>query len=323
MTEIRPDVSPSPLAAGDATASALTVPPAAWERALRELAEPGKLPAVGRLVFPGFEDGNGLVLARAATPEPYRLLEQLNRVRSALEREGLRPALIVAGVEPSRPVLVSSSLLTAVLRQVRMFRLLWVAVSEPSRVSRSLPTFEQFDSAVQAMGARLLVDGQPAQEVGQAMRDRISRLVEGAAINRRTRAALQRTWLEEGRGWPGPPPFGLQRDGDRRLVPDPAGMAVVRRAHELFGENASRAATRRALAAEGHDLSAAELNRVLKDRLYSDGSWSVTVAGERLAQLPLDLGTHAVPAGVFERTQRTLLRLRRPDETGGSSEAPA
>jgi hypothetical protein len=47
---------------------------------------------------------------------------------------------------------------------------------------------------------------------------------------------------------------------------------------------------------------------VLKDRLYCDGSWSVTVAGERLAQVPLDLGTHAVPAGVFERTQRLLTK---------------
>jgi hypothetical protein len=310
MTEIRPDVSPSPLAAGDATPSAATAAPDPWERPLRELAEPGKFR--DRWVYPGFEDGNGLVLVRSATAEPGGLPEQLNRVRSSLEREGLCPALIVAGVGASQPVLVSSSLLMSVLGRVRHNRLLWVAVSEPARVSRSLRTFEQFDSALQAMGARLLVDGQPAQDVGHAMRDCVSRL-QGAAVSRRVRAALQRTWLEEGRGWPGRPPFGLRRDSDRRLEPDPAAMAVVRRAHELFGENGSRVATRRALAAEGHELSAAQLNRVLKDRLYCDGSWSVTVAGQRLAQLPLDLGTHAVPAKDFARTQRMLRRPRRDD----------
>ncbi len=137
--------------------------------------------------------------------------------------------------------------------------------------------------------------------------------MEGENTHRRTHDALDRRWLEEGRGWPGFKPYATQRDDDTGfLVEDGQQLSHVRWLFERYAA-AGEAMSLSRLARELWDerrvrMSSTTVNRLLRDPLYATGEWCVVYQGRIYAGRPI-AWSQPVSMGLFGRVQQ-LLRLR-------------
>ena len=108
---------------------------------------------------------------------------------------------------------------------------------------------------------------------------------ERRAIWGRVFSALQRRWLETGRGWPGAKKFGFRRGKDDFLEVDPVQWPYLVRIHEDYtalGENGRGSLLRleEHMAALKCPLSRESLRTILRDPIYVTGEWGSTVLGE-------------------------------------------
>lgn len=109
---------------------------------------------------------------------------------------------------------------------------------------------------------------------------------EREQIRERTHGALERRFVNEGRGWPGSRRFGFRRNPiTKYLDVDPAQWPFVKAIHFGFAnlEDGSGKGVRRlamSLADRGCGLSVAQIRKILRDPIYVTGLWSITYRGE-------------------------------------------
>jgi DNA invertase Pin-like site-specific DNA recombinase len=118
------------------------------------------------------------------------------------------------------------------------------------------------------------------------------------------------------RGWAGRLPFAFRYDRERRrTVVDPDAWTVVEAIAYGFAAAGSLEAMAASLRAAGHDMSAPRVRRVLTNRIYVDGTWSVSTCDGAVAVDPIEL-PRPIPEEVFARNQQIL--KRRAGRSAGS-----
>ena len=131
--------------------------------------------------------------------------------------------------------------------------------------------------------------------------------------------ALEARWLAEGRGWPGMQLFGIRRNPITKFLEvDPDQYEFVKRICLTYAscDGHGRAGVRqlrRELRTLGCELSEPQIIRVLCERVFVDGTMTVSHGGKQWPVRPLRLAD-PVPEEVWQRNQE-LLQLRRGSNT--------
>ena len=195
----------------------------------------------------------------------------------------------------------------------------WISWRSADRIARADLPLALFYDLLRRTGTLLYL-----AELGRAVdweRDQLELGVRGIigeqeriAIKKRTHGALERAWLDTGRGWPGKRPFGFRRHwATKHLEPDPEQwpfiMYIHRRYPELVAEGSGLRVLSAELAAMGCEISTNRVRRVLDDPIYATGEYTVTYGGKQVACQPVPLD-EPVPLSLLQ-ANRELLSLNR------------
>lgn len=268
-------------------------------------------------------NGEGIIFARLSSRDVQRgetAMLQIHPGRNMMAALGLRARLLIVTTDNTgaRPYARRPDF--AVIEQARAEGWLqWVCWRDQERIAREPMPFEQFmryaldapiDVYLQSLGRR--VDWDTDRLVLRTLG--IVSAEEREKITERTHRALRERWLKEGRGWPSARRFGFRRNPVTKFLEvDSEQWEFVKRIHLRYAQLEQRPGGRgvAALAAEmtalGCELSPAQVRRILRDRMYVDGAWSVSDGKYpgRTVQL-----SEPIPESVYERNQE-LLGLRR------------
>lgn len=266
-------------------------------------------------------DGDGIVFARLSGRDLQRgetAMLQIHPGRDMAERLGLRPRLLIVTTDNTGARDYGRRPDFAALEQARdQGWLRWVCWRDQDRIAREPMPFEQcmrtllaaqIDLYLVSLGRRVdwAADRLLLRTLGTVSAEEREKIAE------RTHRALRERWLKEGRGWPSARRFGFRRNPVTKFLEvDPEQWEFVKRIHlryaELQPDSAGRGVTAlsREMTALGCELSPAQIRRILRDRIYVDGTWSVS--GHPGRDICLD---EPIPEAVFQRNQE-LLGLRR------------
>jgi DNA invertase Pin-like site-specific DNA recombinase len=201
----------------------------------------------------------------------------------------------------------------------------WVGFREPDRVARKIVVSFSLYEELQQQGVELWLPqlGRPVDWENDSD-TMLMALQQGMGQQQRTnlvaklQKAKRRTWLEEGRGWPGAIRFGFRRrKSDRYLEVDPEQWPIVKLIHYRYataksGRKTGCAAITEILAEQGVDLSPARIRTMLQDPIYVDGTYTVNDAGQAVACEPIPLDD-PIPLNVFQRNQEVLACQKGPN----------
>lgn len=268
-------------------------------------------------------DGTGIIFARLSGRDLQRgetAMLQIHRGRGLMTEQGLRARLLIVTTDNTGARDYTRRPDFAAVEQARAQGWLrWVCWRDQERIAREPMPFEQFmrhaldaqiDVYLHSLGRRVnwSTDRLLLRTLGVVSAEERVKIVE------RTHRALHERWLKEGRGWPSARKFGFRRNPiTKYLEVDPAQWEFVKRIHLRYAELEQRPEGRgvAALAAEmtslGCELSPAQIRRILRERMYVDGAWSVSDG--KYPGRPVDLD-EPIPESVYQRNQE-LLGLRR------------
>lgn len=268
-------------------------------------------------------DGSGIILARLSGRDLHRgetAMLQIHPGRKLMAELELRARLLIVTTDNTGAREYARRPDFAAIEQARAQDWLrWVCWRDQERIAREPVPFEQFmrrardmqvDVYLQSLGRRVdwATDRLMLRTLGVVSAEEREKIFE------RTHRALRERWLKEGRGWPSARKFGFRRNPVTKFLEvDPEQWEFVKRIHLRYAELEQRAEGRgvAALAAEmtslGCELSPSQVRRILRDRMYVDGSWSVSHG--RYPGRPVQLD-EPIPESVYERN-RELLGLRR------------
>lgn len=267
--------------------------------------------------------GEGIIFARLSSRDVQRgetAMLQIHPGRNMMAALGLRARLLIVTTDNTGARVYARRPDFAVIEQARAEGWLrWVCWRDQERVAREPMPFEQFmryaldapiDVYLQSLGRR--VDWNTDRLMLRTLG--IVSAEEREKITERTHRALRERWLKEGRGWPSARRFGFRRNPVTKFLEvDLEQWEFVKRIHLGYAGLEQRAGGRgvAALAGEmtalGCELSPAQVRRILRDRMYVDGTWSVS--NGKYPGRPVPLG-EPIPEAVYERNQE-LLGLRR------------
>ena len=269
-----------PRGSGDRKGSQLT---SQMTRATKELikhwGQPSKAIVDGVHVWTWTVDprGKGVVLGRLSSDDlkgNETAMGQIQEIVDLAKDHRLKPRLIIltlknSGLRPywNRPdlQLIEEGIYRGWLR--------WVAVRDLDRVGRSYLTCFLFFDLLIRFNIGLYV-GEFGRRLDWEHDDvvvAIKMIVaseETKLLRRRTQAALQRQYVDDGSPWPSVKPFGFRRDG-RKLVPDTEGWRVVREVFRL----AAKGLTKREIASRC-PVSQTAVLRIVNDEIYVTGEYS-------------------------------------------------
>lgn len=268
-------------------------------------------------------DGEGIIFARLSGRDLQRgetAMLQIHPGRSLMAAHGLRARLLIVTTDNTGAREYARRPDFAAVEQAHAQGWLrWVCWRDQERIAREPMPFEQFmrhaldaqiDVYLHGLGRRVewATDRLMLRTLGVVSAEEREKIAE------RTHRALRERWLKEGRGWPSARKFGFRRNPvTKYLEVDPEQWEFVKRIHLRYAELEQRPEGRgvAALATEltklGCELSPAQLRRILRDRIYVDGVWSVNDGKYPGRPIHLD---EPIPEAIYERNQELLSLCR-------------
>jgi hypothetical protein len=222
-----------------------------------------------------------------------------------------------------------------VIEAVEDQRICGVVARDAKRVARRITTATQFSEHMAEMGARMWLS-EMRREVDWD-NDFLLLLIKQAEAHTDHRdlvdkmlKARRRSWLEEGRGWPGLKRYGLRRNAQTKYLEwDPAQWPVIKFIHYEYSRLEGDPRTGKSgyvrlaesLAADpadggwGIDLSPDKIRQILRDPIYVDGSYAVLynkahLVACRPAKIPVE---ERIPLDLFQENQELLATRKGPN----------
>lgn len=270
-----------------------------------------------------YADGDGMLVHRLSSDDVQKhetVMSGVHAMHRLAERLDLRPREILVTMRNSGTRRYENRPDFALIeRRIAAGEINWVAFRAPDRIGRDLfPTMQFYDLLKRTnTGLYLCTIGDRVDWRRHRTLLGIQGVIaedEHSNIRERTVGAIERRWLEEGRGWPTSIKYGFRRDDHNFLEVDPEAWEWIKKIHYGYSSfhkdgKASLRRLQQDLAGQGFTISVNRLRGILHDPMYTTGEWTVQHQGEIIACRPVQL-EDPIPFDIFNTNQLLLQATR-------------